>query len=263
MANFIDVHNHFAWGIDDGMENQENAELALRNASADGVSAIIATPHFVPGQFDREMSERAYARIEDLKELAKTYGISIYRGAEMFLNNDYLDMLEEGLCPSMADSQYLLCEFDVRSELSKRSDAVEDKLYEIKVRDFIPVVAHVERYFHKKIDLERVQSWIDMGCVIQINRTSLLGMHGSATQDNAIKLIENNMAHLVASDAHRCKGNRICKLSDAYEYLKKHYGEANAQILCYGNPNHMIHNEPFESIHVEKQSFFRRLLGRK
>ena len=263
MAQFIDVHNHLAWGIDDGMENEEHAQITLQNAQADGVSAIIATPHFVPGQFDQEMSEQAYARIQDLAELAKSYGITVYRGAEMFLNNDYLDMLDDGLCPSMADSKYLLCEFDVRKELTKRSEEVEDKLYEIKVRDYIPIIAHVERYFHKKIDLERVKSWIDMGCVIQINRTSLLGMHGEASQDNALKLLENNMVHLVATDTHRSHGPRTCKMSDAYAFISEHYGERNAQILCYDNPNHIIHDEPLESIKVEKQSFFKRLFGRK
>ena len=30
--NFIDIHNHFAWDIDDGMESKEQAILALEGA---------------------------------------------------------------------------------------------------------------------------------------------------------------------------------------------------------------------------------------
>ena len=47
IMNFIDIHNHFAWDIDDGMESKEQAMLALEGAKKDGVQAIISTPHFI------------------------------------------------------------------------------------------------------------------------------------------------------------------------------------------------------------------------
>lgn len=261
MSGYIDIHNHMAWCVDDGMDSKENALLALENAQKDGVESILVTPHYVPGQYDQAKVTEIKERIEELKEAAKPYGITIYAGAELFLNSSYLDMLDDGLCPSLADSKYLLCEFDVRKELSD-SNEVEDKLYEIKVRGFVPLVAHVERYFHQKIDLARVQEWIDMGCKIQVNRTSILGMHGAVCQDNAIKLLEHAMVDVVASDTHRCSGERICKFSDVYEWLKKHYGEQCAEILCKQNPAHILQNEALEQIIIEKKSLMKRLFGR-
>lgn len=262
MGNFIDVHNHLAWGIDDGMENKENAENALRSAKDDGINELIVTPHFIPEQYSQADIDRNHQRVLELIELARTFDIQVSEGAELFLNNEYLDVLDQHRCPSLAASRYLLCEFNVRNEISHDGGEAEDKLYEIKIRKYVPVIAHVERYFHSKIDLERISSWINMGYVIQVNRTSLLGMHGAVCKENAIRLLEHNMVHIVASDAHRCNGSRVCKLSDAYEYIAKHYGQDNAEILCCRNPKHILNDEALETINVKKHSLFKRLFGR-
>lgn len=262
MNHFVDIHNHMAWGVDDGMESRDNAIIALSNAHKDGITEIIATPHFVPGQYDQKKIDEINERIHELKELAETYHIEIYTGAELFLNSGYLDMIDEGKCPSLAESKYILCEFDVRKELPIHNYDVEDKLYEISIRGYIPIIAHVERYFHKKIDLSRIQKWIDMGCVIQINRTSLLGMHGSVCKDNSQRLLENNLVHLVATDTHRCVGERICQMSDVYGYIKDHYGLESAEILCKRNPMHIINNQNLEWIETKKQSVWKRMFGR-
>lgn len=263
MSNYIDIHNHMAWGIDDGMDCQENAKIALANARKDGVSKIIATPHYVPAQYDEVKLNEITERIKELTALAKDYDIEIYTGAELFLNSEYLDMLDEHLCPSLANSKYLLCEFDVRKEMNELDELeVEEKLYEIKVRGYVPVIAHVERYFHKKLDVERVKEWIKTGCIIQVNRTSLLGLHGSVCEDHARSLIEQGLVHVLASDTHHCLGERICKFSDAYEHLKKRYRETCAEILCKRNPEHIINDEELEMITIEKKSVFKRLFGR-
>lgn len=261
MSGYIDIHNHMAWCVDDGMDSREHAMTALANAQRDGVISIIATPHYVPAQYDEAKITEIQSRIEELTLLAKDYDIEIHNGAELFLNSEYLDMLDDELCPSLANSKYLLCEFDVRKDLPN-SDEVEDKLYEIKVRGYVPVVAHVERYFHTKLDVQRVKEWIKMGCIIQVNRTSILGLHGNVCKDNAIALLEHSLVHVIASDTHRCEGSRICKFSDVYEWLKKHYGEQCAEILCKINPAHILQNEALEQVVIEKKSFMKRLFGR-
>ena len=60
---FIDIHNHFAWDIDDGMESKEQAMLALEGAKKDGVQAIMSTPHFIPGKQDRKDVEAMSSRM--------------------------------------------------------------------------------------------------------------------------------------------------------------------------------------------------------
>ena len=260
--NFIDIHNHTAWEIDDGMPTKEDAIKTLENAKKDGIAAIISTPHFVPATQDETDFNKMNERIQELKELAKAYDITVYSGSEVFLNHEYLDMIDNKQFNTLAESHYILVEFDVRRNMD-HIDYAEDYLYELIVRDYVPIVAHVERYFPKGIDLERVQSWVDMGCYVQINRTSILGTHGDVCRKNAEKLLSNGMAHVIASDAHRSEGHRITKLSDVYEYVEKEYGKLNAQLLLRDNPYHIVHDEKLEDMQVtKKKSLFDRIRKR-
>lgn len=260
--SYIDTHCHLAWDIDDGFQSKEDSETALRMMKKDGITSMIATPHFVPGLMEQSDVNAMNERIDELKLLARAYGIEVQKGCELFLNHEYLDALDQGFYNTLAGSSYLLVEFDVRKNIANNEEA-EDMLYELTVRNFIPVIAHAERYFHDGIDLERVKDWIDMGCRIQINRTSVLGMHGAVVQKNAHKLLENGMAHFIATDAHRPTGSRICMLSDVYRYVSDTYGNENAEILMNRNPDHIIHDEELEEIAVnKKKSIFKKLWRR-
>lgn len=262
MQGYIDTHCHVAWDIDDGMQSIEEAEEALKNASRDGITALIATPHFIPGIIDKNMKMSMNGRIEDLIKLGSTYGIEVYQGCEFFMNYEYLDALDEGFVNTLADSNYLLIEFDVRKNI-KHNDSAEDMLYELLIRKYIPIIAHAERYFHDGIDLHRIKEWISMGCYIQVNRTSLLGHHGYTEMKNAEALLRKGLAHVVASDAHASHGNRVCMLSDVYDVIKNGYGEAYADILMKRNPNHILHNEELEELPaMENKSLFKKLWKR-
>lgn len=259
---FIDIHSHIAWDIDDGMDTKEHAIEALKSATNDGIKRIISTPHFVPGSQEKNEVELMQKRMHELKELGKQYSIEIYTGCELFLNDSYLDMIQKGLVCPLANSSYLLCEYDVRKDITHNPDA-NDKLYEISVRNYTPVIAHVERYFHNEIDLAMVREWVENGYVIQVNRSSLVGIHGKQIKKNALKLINEGLVHVVASDAHRAKGARVEILSDAYEIVKEIVGQNNADLLFYRNPMHILQNEEIENMEViKRKSWLHRLMRR-
>ena len=74
--NFIDIHNHFTWDIDDGMESKEQAILALEGAKKDGVRAIeVSTPHFIPGKQDRKRCRSNEQQNGRVKLTLVDYGI--------------------------------------------------------------------------------------------------------------------------------------------------------------------------------------------
>lgn len=247
MEGFIDVHSHIAWNVDDGIENESDTLKALQIAKDDGIEAIIATPHFIPGRYDDEDFKKITNRLNELKAIGKEYGIDIYPGCEFFLNDDYLMMLDKKLFHTLADSSYVLMEFDVRKEIGSVQE-VEDKFYEFIIRGYRPLIAHVERYFHKEIDLKRIKKWIEMGCYIQVNRTSLLGLGGKQSQKNAELLLNDGLVHVIGSDMHRISGNRIGILSDAYDFIKQEYGVNNANLLCIENASKILVNEEMRMI---------------
>lgn len=257
---FIDTHTHITWGIDDGIPTLEDCKAALRMAKEDGIERIIATPHFIPGKQGVGDIQKIVDRMIEVQKLARMYGIKYYPGSELFLNRYFMDMLDQKLCFSLANSRYLLVEFNVRQNIQGESK-VEDRLYECMIRGFVPVIAHVERYFHEGIDLERVRRWIQMGCKIQVNRTSIIGQQGKIIQKNALALLDAGLAHIVATDTHRINGSRISKLSDVYTMIAKRYGEENAQLLTYYNPMSIIENKGLENMVEVKRKihfFFRK-----
>lgn len=259
--SFVDLHCHLAWDIDDGIDSREEAQRALQQAKADGIVKLAATPHFIPGAQKEADVREMNQRIQELKELGKAYGITIYSGCELFLNDNYLDMIDEKCYNTINKGRYLLCEFDVRKDIDKNSYA-DEQLYELSIRGLTPMIAHAERYFHKDIDVHRVREWVNSGYVIQMNRTSLLGMHGSQIQKNARRLLQEGLIHIVTSDAHRVGGNRICKLSDVYQEIAKVSDTETAELLCTINPQHILQDENVERMTVRKKSWLQRMRRR-
>lgn len=243
----IDIHNHCTYGIDDGAETLRECEECLLQAYQDGIGTIVATPHLIPYEHKKTEIDTMKSRMEEVKRIAENIGIHYYFGSEMLLNGSYMEMLEDHRLQTLADSDYILVEFDVMKKLGT-SYEVEDRLYEIIIAGYKPLVAHAERYFREKADIARVRQWVEMGCLIQVNRTSILGLHSRNTKNNAMALLNEGLVHVVASDAHSSEGSRTAVLSDAYEFVSKKYGGETAKILFVRNPEHIIRNEMCENI---------------
>lgn len=239
---FIDLHSHIAWDVDDGIKTKEDAIKALEQAIEDGIMGICSTPHVICGKTDTTTFQNILLRQQELMEIAKQMGIYIYSGAEMFMNIDFLDSLDNGIFQTLNESRYMLVEFDLSRDIHYIS-YIDEYLDELFCRGFIPIIAHVERFFPTGLDLEMVENWLEMGCLLQTNRTSLMGFQGKVIQRNAHHLVKNKMIHLVASDTHRTVGNRIEKLSDAYQVVIKLTDTEYADQLFLRNPLIILDDE--------------------
>ena len=258
MAKFIDIHSHIAWGIDDGMPSMEDAQSSLELARNDGIVGICSTPHFIPGQLDVSIYNEIVSRQMELKEMSS---IPIYCGGEVMMNSEFIDGLAMEIYPTLNSSRYMLVEYNVLRDIHS-IEYRDDCLYELKVRGYIPVIAHIERYFHSELDYSIIENWIDMGCVLQINRTSVLGMHGKQIQKNALALLDDGYCDVIATDTHRANGSRISMLSDVFSVVNRRIGSENADILFFENPKCILNDKDILNIEVVKKkkrfSFFRR-----
>lgn len=239
---FIDLHSHIAWDVDDGIKTKEDAIKALEQAIEDGIMGICSTPHVICGKTDTNAFQNILLRQQELMEIAKKMGVYIYSGAEMFMNIDFMDSLDNGIFQTLNESRYMLVEFDLSRDIHYIS-YIDEYLDELFCRGFIPIIAHVERFFPTGLDLEMVENWLEMGCLLQTNRTSLMGFQGKVIQRNAHHLVKNKMIHLVASDTHRTVGNRIEKLSDAYQVVIKLTNTEYANQLLFQNPLIILNDE--------------------
>ncbi|CVH79176.1 Tyrosine-protein phosphatase CpsB [Clostridiales bacterium CHKCI006] len=250
MPPFIDTHGHYAWQIDDGMPSIIEAKQALALARSQHIEAIIATPHLLPGIDGPEVLKKDLARIAELKNLAKMYHIDIYPGSEIMLHSANIG---QSLIP-MADSHYLLCEFDVRKGIQPHEHHFEDWLYEVILLGYTPIIAHAERYFHQGIDCDRIAACIQMGCYVQVNSTSFLYKHVPVFQKNAYTLLEHNLVHLIASDTHRATAPRCPNLADCWQKLVQHYPAKELEKLFYANPLAIIQDRTLQPTTLARPS---------
>lgn len=251
----IDLHSHIAWDIDDGMPNRDDALKAIGQAKADGITAICSTPHFVPGQTDQSILSHMKNRQKDLRSISD---IDIYFGAEVMINSSFIEELDKGSYPTINDTSYMLVEYDVSKDIHKIND-IMDPLYELDVRGYTPIIAHIERYFHHGLDWDIIHTWQNVGYVLQINRTSIMGMHGKQMEKNAKELLRHGACHIVATDTHRAKGYRIECLSDAFGRVSKWIGSENAALLFEQNPLSILHNQSVSTPKIKKRKFLKRI----
>lgn len=255
---FIDLHSHYAWHIDDGIQNIDDAYAALKAAKAQNITKIVATPHITPGTTTETEFNKIKHRIDELKILAKELNIEVYSGCEIMLNSDYLTALDNQNYLTINDGPYVLLEFNVTQKLPEDYD---ERIYEYSLKHNI-VVAHVERYFHRHLNLDIIQEWIDRGYVIQINSSSILNQNGTA-YENAITLLETGMVHVIANDVHQPSGSRSPNLQDTYDYLSKKYQSEDIIKLMYDNPLAVINGQKPELVKVHKNSKIRWFKRRK
>lgn len=104
---FIDTHTHITWGIDDGIRSLEECNIALEQSKTDGIERVIATPHFIPGRQSKSDLNKMVKRMMEVQKIANQYGIKYYPGSEVFLNSDFLEMIDAKLFFTLANSNYL------------------------------------------------------------------------------------------------------------------------------------------------------------
>lgn len=230
----IDIHCHALYGVDDGANSMEESMEMVSQAQSQGIEAIILTPHYRHGMFEYPV-EAIQEHFENLKRQTESMGVELFLGCEYHVNSRIIEALQIGRCSSLAGGDFVLTEYSYDTEYTY----IYEQTKKLLSYGYIPVVAHVERYacFLKKPKL--CQELSNTGAYIQVNADSILGMDSRAGERFCRKILKNQWADIVASDAHG-KETRACHLGKCMEYVAKKYGEAYAELLFYENPRKII-----------------------
>lgn len=236
----IDLHCHILPDLDDGSKSPTMTVEMARLAARTGTAQIVCTPHCHSS--DRELPRRLdeIRRLTDrMNALLAQCGIALtlHPGMELLCREGLHPLLEAGSVLTLADSRYLLIEFDFDAPVS-RMEAAIDLVSDFGLR---PVIAHPERYGAVQRDPRRLGGWFRRGCLIQLNKGSILGRFGPQPEACADWILENGLAHVVASDAHR-PGIRTPDLSVVCETVARRYSPAYADLLFQRNPARILAN---------------------
>ncbi|MDD6794037.1 MAG: capsular biosynthesis protein [Clostridiaceae bacterium] len=206
----IDIHSHILPGIDDGSKSISVTLEMLRTAEKDGTKDIIATPHFC-----REYGELPFKEVKKLvgefNKVARGEGINvnIHYGQEVYYSERMIDDYNQGIIGTIDDSRYMLLEFPMM-EFEKE---YLDIIYELQVKNIVPILAHPERYKFLKEKPSDINMLIDEGVLFQMNSGSITGKYGSQAKRTAHIFLENGIYNFIGSDAHN-NGSRNTVISD-------------------------------------------------
>lgn len=239
MQPSIDIHCHVMPGVDDGSPNVETSLKMLEIAEKNGITHMILTPHHKPMHHNVSPEHNEVYRT-NLQNQAKALGykIKLFSGNEIYYSEKTLDELDLGnVCP-LAESDYVLVEFHPTNPYK----AIHNAVYHIQGAGFIPIIAHVERYSDIVSHPSYVEDLINMGALIQVNASSVMGKYGFGIRHFSKKLLKKRWVHFIASDAHDTK-TRAPELLDCRNYVDKKYGADYGRQLFYDNPMRVICNE--------------------
>ena len=111
-------------------------------------------------------------------------------------------------------------------------------LFNIILKGVTPIIAHPERYRIIQQDYLKIKNFIKIGCLIQIDAGSILGLFGEDSLNCAKDIIESGYGHILGSDAHNQKKRNFC-LDKALEVAKELIGDY-ANLLVKDHPENVI-----------------------
>ncbi|TFJ93060.1 tyrosine-protein phosphatase [Lentibacillus salicampi] len=255
----IDLHCHILPGLDDGSKTVVESLSMAEEASKQGITKIVATPHHNNGQYENDghdIIEAVHQLNVQLKE--ENIPVEILAGQEPRVNGNMIADLDNGKVLTLNQtSGYVLVEFPT-SQVPKYTTQL---LFDMQITGYTPIIVHPERNQELRENPDKLYRLVKNGALTQITAGSLIGNAGKKIQRFAEQMIETNLTHFIASDAHNVR-KRGFYMRDALRYLKKNYGNPaayqfteNSELLLLGQ---MVNREPPERIKRKKKWFSRR-----
>lgn len=226
----IDIHSHILFGVDDGSVSLKMSKAMLKDAAEQGICRIIATPHYRQEMFDYP-AKKIMENFKVLKEEAATLGIELRLGCEYFVDNEIIENIERKRVATLAGSRYVLTEYSSSAHFSM----IKGFCHTLLRQGYIPVIAHIERIGKLAHHIEYVRELSDMGVMLQVNASGMLGEDGFMKKQTIKKWLKEGLVDVVASDGHNMK-KRPIYMEDASIYLEKVMGPEVRDALLYYNP---------------------------
>lgn len=258
----IDLHCHILPGLDDGPSTLDEAVEMCRIASKDGITTIVATPHFRPGRY--EYPYKVF--LEALTSLRSAISqanidLSILPGADVTITPELgAHLSAQPHLTINGGGRYFLAEFP-HDGVPPRWDQF---LIGIMAKGLIPIITHPERngwFLSRPGALEPI---VLAGGLVQITADSVIGANGEVLRACAATLMERGLAHIIATDAHSSRMRRPI-LSTAVDAAAAIVGRERAERMVNDVPRLVIEGRMNVDSHppvpaARKRTWFQRMV---
>lgn len=230
----IDIHCHILPGVDDGAATIEDTIEMAKVAVNEGITTIIATPHHKNNQFNN-FKTSILTKVNNLNSVLKRESIplTVLPGQEVRIYGEVIEDYYKEEILTLNHTKYLFIEFP-SSSVPRYAERL---LYELQTKGLIPIIVHPERNKELQEKPDLLYQIVKNGALTQVTASSLVGYFGKNVKKFSEQLIEHNLTHFIASDAHNTH-NRSFKIVEAFETIDENFGldynylfKENAQFL--------------------------------
>lgn len=199
--NYIDIHSHALWGMDDGSQSFKETLALCDCAEESGTSILFLTPHLMYWSQAESLCDERDEKAEDLSDALYERGfkLEIKKGFEILCDDEIFDI--KYFKPyTLCESRYILIEFDF---FKTTYGDVEAWCKYLKSFGLVPIIAHPERYGFVEDEASCLDKLSDIGALFQINAGSPAGWFGEEAMNISCKMLKAGYVDFVGSDAHR------------------------------------------------------------
>ena len=218
----VDLHCHLLPGIDDGSKSMEMSLRMAREATENGVTHALLTPHHMNGHYVNHKQD-VIRRTKEFQEQINAHNIplTVFPGQEVRINGQLLEALDRDdiLFADTAD-KYMMLEFpddDVPHYTNQM-------IFDLQQRGIIPVIVHPERNTKIMAEPDLIYQLLEKGCLSQITASSYVGTFGKKVEEFSRQLIEAGQGYVFASDAHDLP-DRKYEMRQAFEKIQYEFGK--------------------------------------
>ncbi|MCI6997573.1 MAG: hypothetical protein MR936_12495 [Eubacterium sp.] len=230
----VDIHAHVLPGLDDGPGNIEISLKMIKMAADNNVNHIVATSH---GNYYPYGLDEYWVAFGNLKEELKNYNIpvTVYPGMEIYMDDSAINMIESKKVLSINRSDYILVEFP----FDEYEENVKAGIEMLLNRKYRVILAHPERYIFFQRSPGLAYNLEKKGCIMQMNQGSLLGYFGGECNRLALRMLNDGIIHMIATDAHDLK-YRSYDLRRLMLWLQKYYQPELIHLWLSENPSRIL-----------------------
>ena len=233
----IDIHSHILSETDDGAVSLEDSLKIIQEAIEAGFTKIISTSHYYEGRFEKDEYFRK-EKINNLRNMTGNFDLRI--GSEIFATPDIIELLKEKKASSIDNTRYVLFEIPFGNNVSFFNKMIDD----LKRNNYLPIMAHPERYEIVKNNPKLVEEWKHRGIYMQSNFESITGKYGKESEETVKLLLRHKLVDFLGSDVHRV--GTYEKVSIAIDKIRKMVDERYFIELTQMNQEKLLRNEKIE-----------------
>lgn len=235
--SLIDIHCHILPSVDDGPEDIIESIRMAKAAVEQGIKTIIATPHHQNGTYNNK-KETIIKAVEQLNTHLKNEAVplTVVPGQETRIYGEFARDINNNNIITLNETQYLFIELPFNHVPSY----TEHILFQIKLKGLTPIIVHPERNRQIIENPDLIYEFVSKGALTQVTAASVTGHFGKKIKKFTEQLLEANLTHFIASDAHNIS-TRPFKMVKAFAEIDAKYGiemvyllRENANLLLQG-----------------------------